>query len=207
MSTPVITTDVHGNRYTAVHVEELDEWAWLLGRLEDWLLHAADETAEDWAEFSGPCGTRLADVIYVLGHWTVRMRALAEGPAVKTSTPDPLRHDDATMTCPACGDPFTPSGRRRYCSDTCRSAAWRRRHQRAPAQLVIPPQRSRQTVTVYQCPSCDARYVEQQRCDDCGTFARRAGLGGLCPHCDEAVTIDELVGDDVIVDHSPRRQR
>ena len=27
-----ITTDVHGNRYAQVHVEELDEWAWMLGQ-------------------------------------------------------------------------------------------------------------------------------------------------------------------------------
>lgn len=79
MSAPTITTDVHGNRYAAVHVEELDEWAWLLGRLEDWLLHASEETIEDWAEFSGPCGAGIEQVLYVLGHWSVRMRRLAEG--------------------------------------------------------------------------------------------------------------------------------
>ena len=73
-----ITTDVHGNRYAQVHVEELDEWAWMLGRLEDWLLHAAEETTEDWADFTGPGGPRLSDVTYVLGHWTIRMRRLAE---------------------------------------------------------------------------------------------------------------------------------
>ncbi|MBA3281234.1 MAG: hypothetical protein H0U29_03295 [Acidimicrobiia bacterium] len=110
------------------------------------------------------------------------------------------------MTCPACGSLFAPSGRRRYCSDTCRAAAWRRRNQPAPAQVVIPPGRSRQSVTIYECPSCDARYVEEQRCGECGIFARRAGLGGHCPHCDEAVTVAELVGDDVITDNSPRRR-
>jgi len=123
------------------------------------------------------------------------------------SAQPPLRDDDATMTCPACGDRFAASGRRRYCSDTCRAAAWRRRHQPAPIPAVIPPTMSRAAVTVYQCPSCHARYVEQQRCDDCGIFARRVGLGGPCPHCDEAVTVEELVGDDVIVDTTPRRRR
>jgi len=76
---PPITTDRHGNRYAAVHVEELDEWAWLLGRLEDWLLHAQDETVEDWAEFTGPCGARIEEITYMLGNWSVRMQALAEG--------------------------------------------------------------------------------------------------------------------------------
>lgn len=78
-TTPAITTDVHGNRYAPVHIEELDEWAWLLGRLEDWLEHVQPATAQDWDDFTGPCGARIDDVIYVLGHWTVRMRALAEG--------------------------------------------------------------------------------------------------------------------------------
>ena len=41
MSVPGITTDTHGNRYAAVPVAELDDWAWMLSRLEDWLGHAA----------------------------------------------------------------------------------------------------------------------------------------------------------------------
>lgn len=76
-----ITTDIHGNRYAAVHVEELDEWAWLLARIEDWLTHASSDTAQDWDDFTGPCGSRLDDIVYVLGHWSVRMRRLAEGRA------------------------------------------------------------------------------------------------------------------------------
>lgn len=119
----------------------------------------------------------------------------------------PWRHDDATMICPACASAFVPSGRRRYCSDTCRAAAWRRRHQPAAAPLVIPPTITRAAVTVYQCPSCDARYVEQQRCGECGIFARRVGLGGHCPHCDEPVTVEDLVGDVVVADTSPRRRQ
>jgi len=76
-----ITTDVHGNRYAAVHIEELDEWAWLLARLEDWLDHADIETIRDWDRFTGPGGAGLDEIIYVLGHWAVRMRKLAEGHA------------------------------------------------------------------------------------------------------------------------------
>lgn len=75
MNAPLIT-DAHGNRYAPVHVEELDEWAWLLDRLEDWLSHAQPETIEDWDDFPGP---GIDDVVYVLGHWSIRMRNLAEG--------------------------------------------------------------------------------------------------------------------------------
>jgi hypothetical protein len=35
--------------------------------------------------------------------------------------------------------------------------------------------------------------MSDQRCADCGTFMHRVGLGGLCPCCDEPVTIDELL--------------
>jgi len=121
------------------------------------------------------------------------------------SGPDPLPHDDATMTCPACGHLFAPSGRRRYCSDTCRAAAWRRRQQNPPAPVVVPAGMPRRAVTVYECPSCDARFAGEQRCADCGVFARRAGLGGRCPHCDEPVTVSELVGDGVLATEARRR--
>jgi hypothetical protein len=79
MNPAAITTDVHGNRYAAVHVEELDEWAWLLGRIEDWLLHADEGTIADWAAFSGPRGAPIDDISDMLGHWSVRMHNLAQG--------------------------------------------------------------------------------------------------------------------------------
>jgi len=118
----------------------------------------------------------------------------------------PFRDDDATMTCPACQGRFAPSGRRRHCSDACRAAAWRRRRS-GPAAAAVPAGRSRRAVSVYECPSCDARFVAEQRCGDCGVFARRAGLGGACPHCDEPVTVAELVGDGVVADTSQRGRR
>jgi hypothetical protein len=45
------------------------------------------------------------------------------------------------------------------------------------------------TSIVYQCPECEARLLGQQRCDDCGVFARRLGPGAACPYCDEPVAI------------------
>lgn len=205
MNAPVLATDAHGNRYAAVHVEELDEWAWLLARVEDWLLHARDETGDDWAEFFDPDGPRLGDVAEEFGQWTLRMRALAQG-RPPTPPPGPLRHEDATMTCPVCHEPFAVSGRRRYCSDACRSTAWRRRHHNAPVPVVLPASVSRRALSIYECPDCDERFHAEQRCDDCGIFARRAGLGGCCPHCDEPVTVAELVGDGVVVDTGTRQR-
>lgn len=93
--------------------------------------------------------------------------------------------------CPSCGRPVDRSGRRLYCSDACRQAAHRRR--RAPAvglPAAFAPQRPS---TVYECPSCDARYVGVQRCDECQLFCRRVEAGGACPHCSEVLTVTELL--------------
>lgn len=79
MSTPTIITDIHGDRYATVHVDELDDWAWLLGRVEDWLLHANHDTIADWAAFSGFSGARIDDMVDLLGRASVRMRDLARG--------------------------------------------------------------------------------------------------------------------------------
>ncbi len=99
--------------------------------------------------------------------------------------------------------------------DACRQAAWRRRHStpgtsgasalgeaqgrlsgRARRLPPSPPSgeaRPARPLTVYECPSCGARYLGEQRCPDCGLFCRRVGPGGRCPHCDEPVAIADLI--------------
>jgi hypothetical protein len=47
--------------------------------------------------------------------------------------------------------------------------------------------------TVYVCPSCETRFLGQQRCPDCGLFCRRVGPGGPCPHCEEPVALADLL--------------
>lgn len=107
-------------------------------------------------------------------------------------TTSPSRHDGVTTGCPVCQHPFTPNGRRRYCSDACRSAAYRRRnaHQNP---VVVPAARPRRPITVYECGDCGTRALGEQRCDDCSTFMNRLGIGGPCPCCDEPITIPELL--------------
>jgi hypothetical protein len=104
------------------------------------------------------------------------------------------RRDDSvtTNTCPACGQPFTPSGRRRWCSAACKQAAWRRRNTPAKPEPPVPPAGRKRAITVYECDTCGDRALGSQRCDDCGTFMHAAGIGGLCP-CGEPVTIHELL--------------
>lgn len=115
----------------------------------------------------------------------------------------PPGDDTATMTCPVCQRPFTPSGRRRYCRDACRRLAWKRRRHTPPTPVVVPPGRPRRPLTVYQCPSCDLRAVGEQRCDDCHTFMQRVGLGGPCPHCEEAVAVADLLDRQAAPEPSP----
>jgi hypothetical protein len=107
----------------------------------------------------------------------------------------PSRNDDRndTAACPACGQPFTRAGRRRWCSDACRQAGWRRRHPEPAAAMALTPRRPDRNHTVYQCTDCGQRYLGQQRCDDCRTFCRRIGRGGACPSCEEPVAIADII--------------
>jgi hypothetical protein len=126
-------------------------------------------------------------------------------PSSCPSRDDPATTRDAggTITCPVCQRRFPPAGRRRFCSDACRKTAWRRRHQPPAAAIVVPPVRPRRPSTVYACPSCETRYLGEQRCGDCGLFCHRVGLGGACPHCDEPVTVTELLAQEVLPATTP----
>ena len=106
----------------------------------------------------------------------------------------PSRNDGVTMrSCATCGARFGASGRRRHCSDACRQAAWRRRHQAPPAiESPAPPKGAKRAVTVYVCDRCDARSLGSQRCEECNVFMRALGVGGRCPCCDEAIAAIEL---------------
>ena len=95
------------------------------------------------------------------------------------------------MACSLCGRGFRPVGRRRFCSDACRQAAWRRRRPVVPVASV--PSRTPRPGTIYECPACETRYLGEQRCPDCGVFCRRVGPGGLCPHCDEPIAVSDLL--------------
>lgn len=112
-------------------------------------------------------------------------------------THSPSRNDGVTITgavgagCAVCGRRFRPVGRRRFCSDACRQAAFRRRHPAAP--VLLPGPHHPPPATVYECPVCGARYVGEQRCVECNVFCRRVGPGGPCPHCDEPVAVTDLI--------------
>ena len=103
---------------------------------------------------------------------------------------NPSRNDGVTIACEICGRAFVLSGRRRFCSDACRQAAWRQRH---PIPGPSLPNKAPRAATVYQCTDCETRYLGEQWCPDCQRPCRRIGPGGRCPHCDEPAALADLV--------------
>jgi hypothetical protein len=110
----------------------------------------------------------------------------------------PSRGGSAAAICPVCQVSFVPAPNKQYCGKPCRDTAWRRRHQVPAAPIVLPPNRPRRPFTVYECEACGTRSLGDQRCDGCGAFMRRIGLGGRCPHCDDAVAVADLLPEEVV---------
>ncbi len=55
-------------------------------------------------------------------------------------------------------------------------------------------QRSRLTAScVYECPSCQERYLGERRCPECNLWNRNLGLGGTCTGCDQLFVLAELL--------------
>jgi hypothetical protein len=122
------------------------------------------------------------------------------------STAQPFRNDSRDVsapeqpaaTCVLCPAPRL-SGRGRYCSAACRQRAFRLRHTTRPTLeegLLRKALRRRLALTahtIYECPTCETRYLGERRCVDCNHFCRVVGLGGACPDCDQPVLISDLL--------------
>ena len=113
---------------------------------------------------------------------TLRSRA---GPRVTIA----LQYSMAS--CAWCGSEFAASGRRIFCSGACRQASYRARLATGPPRGLAAP--AAKPAIVYECPSCEQRYISPtRRCEQCNIFCRRVGPGGLCPHCSEPVAYVDL---------------
>jgi hypothetical protein len=104
--------------------------------------------------------------------------------------------------CPRCAAPL-PSARARYCSDACKQRAYRLRQGHTAAAVPVGLTTRKRVgnlvaAVVYECPTCEARYLGERRCPDCHRFCRNLGPGGACPHCDEPVLLAELLGPEVL---------
>jgi len=105
----------------------------------------------------------------------------------------------AARQCVLCGAGFQGAGRGRYCSRGCQQRAYRLRQMPSQPTLLktwAAQLHERQLLlgqTVYECSQCGQRLVGQHRCPDCNLMARKLGLGGSCPHCDEPLLVLELL--------------
>ena len=114
-----------------------------------------------------------------------RLERSAEEPAM------PSRNVCVTASCAACGGP-SPEGRAKlWCSDACRQAAWRRRHQPEQEPPELPPRDAQGehglSVPRLRGPAPRCAVLRGLR-----NFMRRLGPGGNCPCCDEPITFQEL---------------
>jgi hypothetical protein len=115
---------------------------------------------------------------------------------------DVWREGSAVAGCRLCGQPL-PSPKARYCSRACQQRAYRLRHTPAP-RLDGPAFRrelSRRQLlaasTLYECPSCQERFLGQRRCPDCHRFCRALGLAARCPDCEMPILLNDLFPQEV----------
>jgi hypothetical protein len=100
--------------------------------------------------------------------------------------------------CLACDGPV-PSARARYCSAACKQRAYRARRPATtpPDHTTVATTHQRQARrvarTIYECPTCSARFLGERRCPDCNLFCRSLGPGGACPSCDEPILLADLL--------------
>src|SRR5438128_8888224 len=92
------------------------------------------------------------------------------------------------------------AGQRQLCvSYICRQRAFRLRHTALPnleEELLRTALRRRATLiahTVYECTSCDARYLGERRCSERNHFCRALGLGGACQDCEQPILLSDLL--------------
>ncbi len=117
---------------------------------------------------------------------------------VRNATRNDPAPQRTSSTCVLCAAPRL-SGRGRYCSAACRQRAFRLRHTALPNledRLLRNALRRRATLTahtVYECPSCETRFLGEQRCPECNRFCRALGLGGACPDCEQPVLLTDLL--------------
>jgi len=115
---------------------------------------------------------------------------------------DDTRYDSqpALGVCPLCNTTFPIDGRGIYCTPKCRQRAYRLRHRQADhptlSDLAAKLRREQRLIaqTVYECPSCQERFLGERRCDECNQWCRNVGLGSNCSGCDDVLTVSDLIG-------------
>jgi len=100
--------------------------------------------------------------------------------------------------CLVCGKSLVDT-RAKFCSPAHRQLAYRVRRRPAPVsnesdlRRLLQRQRQLTAHTLYECPSCQERFVGERRCGSCQLFCRALGLGGHCPECDQPILLSDLL--------------
>ncbi len=100
--------------------------------------------------------------------------------------------------CLTCAKPLI-SPRARYCDDACKQRAYRLRQLDSGtadlSKLAAELKRrgSLAAHTIYECPSCETRFLGERRCGECNRFCRALGPGGACAHCGELLLVTDLL--------------
>jgi endogenous inhibitor of DNA gyrase (YacG/DUF329 family) len=102
----------------------------------------------------------------------------------------------STGNCAVCGQGFASEHyqipRRRYCSERCRKAAWRRRHpgRRRPRPDAVAPTVARPDAVPRTVPCPDDDF---DALDVVDTVTARAEPAARCPHCARPVAVITLL--------------
>ena len=104
----------------------------------------------------------------------------------------PSLNGPVTATRAVCAGPLPAGPARTTCSDRCRQAAWRSRHQ-PPAAL---PRCSQPAVlkhgTVYECPDCKLA-LSASSAVSAGPSCAGLAPAGYSPCCGEVITVEEML--------------
>ena len=125
-------------------------------------------------------------------------KSIIANPVRNDTRDDPAPPPLAPQQCLLCPKPRR-SGRGRFCSDACRQRAFRLRHTALPnleEALLRKALRQRATLiahTIYECTTCDIRYLGEQRCSECNHFCQVVGLGGACQDCEQPILLSDLL--------------
>jgi ssDNA-binding Zn-finger/Zn-ribbon topoisomerase 1 len=101
-------------------------------------------------------------------------------------------------SCAVCSRAI-PSRKARYCSRACQQRAYRLRQDPRTTlterglRQDLQRRRSLAAHTLYECPTCQERFLGERRCPDCNRFCRALGLGGRCPDCDALIVLSALL--------------
>jgi hypothetical protein len=111
---------------------------------------------------------------------------------------DGWRDSSPAGSCVVCSQPVS-SRKARYCSRACQQRAYRLRQDPATAfaepglRQELRRRRALAAHTIYECPACEERFLDERRCADCNRFCRALGLGGRCPECDALILLSDLL--------------